>query len=59
MLEAHCSTFKVGASAAVSAPGEDYLHVWSAPGYTDNSLLWARAIRPLKYSCTLVLPNAE
>ncbi len=59
MLEGHCSTFKPEDWAGVSAPSQNYLHVWSAPRYTDNSLLWLRDIRALKHSCTLALPNRE
>jgi hypothetical protein len=59
MLAERCSTFKLGASTVVYAPAQNYLHVWSAPGYTDNSLLWAWNVRPLKWICAQALPNAE
>ena len=45
MMEERCSPFKLRIAADLCAPARNYLHVWSAPGYTNNALVGARPMR--------------
>ncbi len=59
MLEERCSTFKLTASAALSAHRSELSACPVHTGHADNSLLWAQNARPLKNSRFLALSNAE